>query len=59
VEFQAEINILEHGFTVRWPKPEIMSLRFFCDVFVHELGHHFDEQYHHKNGLLAEHDTEN
>lgn len=35
---------------VRWRDVAIMSLWFYCNVFAHELGHHFKTQYYHKNG---------
>lgn len=51
MKFHAKIDILndDSGIRVAWPKPELMSFWFLCGVFVHELGHHFDNQYRHKN----------
>jgi hypothetical protein len=37
---------------VAWRESVLMSLWFHYTIFAHELGHHFVEQYKHKNGRL-------
>ena len=48
--FYAEITENDESIIVRWQNIEVMSLWYYCDVFTHELGHHFKTQYYHKNG---------
>ena len=49
-KFHAEITEDEELIVVRWRNVEVMCLWYYCDVFAHELGHHFKTQYYHKNG---------
>jgi hypothetical protein len=37
---------------VRWPDQAKMSIWYWTDVLMHELGHHFMHQYRHKNGTV-------
>ena len=38
--------------TVTWPRQFLMNFWFFDYVFCHELGHHFSEQYRHRQGRV-------
>lgn len=49
-KFYAEITEEDKFIIVRWRDVEVMCLWYYCDVFAHELGHHFKMQYYHKNG---------
>ena len=43
----------EEGVRVTWPDDAFISLWYYCHVFTHELGHHYVEQYRHKNGRIG------
>lgn len=58
LRFYPQIVDEDDSVIVRWPKPEIMSLWFYLDVFTHELGHHYRVQYRHKNGGLGRYKDE-
>jgi hypothetical protein len=58
LKFYAEIEERHESIFVKWSDPKIMSLWFYCDVFTHELGHHFRAQYQHKNGRLGKYNHE-
>jgi len=47
-EFFAETTTTGKEILVRWPNKNLLSLWFYCEVFAHELGHHFRNQYRHK-----------
>ena len=49
-KFHAQITHEEDKIHVKWPEESIMSLWFYCEVFTHELGHHFRARYWRKNG---------
>ena len=49
-KFYADITEEDKFIVVRWKNVEVMCLWYYCDVFTHELGHHFKMQYYHKNG---------
>jgi hypothetical protein len=36
-----------------WPDDAFISLWYYAHVFTHELGHHYVEQYRHKNGRVG------
>jgi hypothetical protein len=38
---------------VAWPDQSLISLWYYSNVFTHELGHHYVEQYRHKNGEVG------
>jgi hypothetical protein len=48
--FFGDISKSDELVTVSWSEPFLMGFWFFDYVFCHELGHHFDEQYHHRRG---------
>ena len=50
--FYADFKFEEEVVMVSWPNEAVMGLWFYCDVFAHELGHHFVEQYQNKNGRV-------
>lgn len=39
---------------VAWPDEDRLRLWYFFDVFGHELGHHFNNQFKHKNGRSSD-----
>ena len=41
-------NKTDKGYTVEWFDPEMMGFWFYIDVFAHELGHHYRNQYRKK-----------
>ena len=41
----AEISRQGDGVMVKWPDNQCRELWFFVNVFIHELGHHFRNQY--------------
>ena len=43
--FGAEISRQGKGVTVKWPNRQCRELWFFVNVFMHELGHHYRNQY--------------
>jgi hypothetical protein len=53
LKFYAEISEEDESVIVNWPDQNVMTLWYYCDVFTHELGHHFRCQYRHKNGGLG------
>ena len=52
LRFFGDIDVEDQGITVTWNEPVLFSMWFYCRVLVHELGHHFAEQYAHKNGVI-------
>ena len=52
-KFDAVIDQEGEGFRISWRSPAALSLWFYCEIFTHELGHHFVEQYRAKNGRIA------
>lgn len=52
-KFYAEISFDNEGVTVSWKENILLTLWFYFDVFTHELGHHYVEQYKNKNGRLG------
>ena len=44
-KFHADLTFEEEAVVVSWRDGAVMGLWFYCDVFTHELGHHFAEQY--------------
>jgi len=50
--FYADFKFEEEAILVSWRDEAVMGLWFYCDVFTHELGHHFVEQYQNKNGRV-------
>jgi hypothetical protein len=46
----AEVTREGKRMRVAWPDEDSLRLWYFFDVFGHELGHHFDYQFKHKNG---------
>ena len=46
----AEVTREGKRMRVTWPDEDSLRLWYFFDVFGHELGHHFDYQFKHKNG---------
>jgi hypothetical protein len=51
-KFYADFTFEENAVVVSWRDNAVMGLWFYCDVFTHELGHHFAEQYKSKNGKI-------
>jgi hypothetical protein len=51
-KFYADLKFEEEAVVVSWRDDTVMGLWFYCDVFAHELGHHFAEQYKTKNGKV-------
>jgi len=49
----AVISKEEGRVRVTWPDESLISLWYYSDVFTHELGHHYVEQYRHKNGRVG------
>lgn len=49
LKFYADIQFEEESVVVSWRDESVMALWFYCDVFTHELGHHFVRQYRGKN----------
>ena len=58
-KFDAVIDQEGEGFRISWRSPAALSLWFYCEIFTHELGHHFVEQYRAKNGRIASVGTRN
>jgi hypothetical protein len=52
IKFQATIREENGGYIVSWKNAGWMSFWFCSEVFLHELGHHFRNQYPSKNKLL-------
>jgi hypothetical protein len=52
-KFYAIIDPQGDGFRISWRDEAFMALWFYCEVFVHELGHHFVEQYKSKNSRIG------
>src|SRR5258705_771790 len=52
VKFHADFQFEEEMIVVSWRDNCVMSLWFYCDVFTHELGHHFVRQYQNKNSRI-------
>jgi hypothetical protein len=52
-KFNAIIEQEGEGFRISWRGPAALSLWFYCEIFTHELGHHFVEQYRAKNGRVG------
>jgi hypothetical protein len=50
--FYADFKFEEEVVVVSWRDEAVMGLWFYCDVFTHELGHHFVEQYQNRNGRV-------
>lgn len=50
--FHAELTFDDNAVTVSWINEEVMGLWFYCEVFTHELGHHFSCQYESRNGRI-------
>lgn len=48
-KFHAGFRFEDDTIVVSWSEASLMSLWFYCDVFTHELGHHFVRQYRSKN----------
>jgi hypothetical protein len=46
----AEVTRKGEAMQVGWPDEGSLQLWYFFDIFGHELGHHFDYQFQHKNG---------
>lgn len=57
-KFYAEISEEKDFVIVRWRDQSVMCLWYYCDVFTHELGHHYRAQYRHKNGGLGKYEHE-
>ncbi len=51
-KFHADVTFDDTGVEVSWKHEVLFALWFDFTVFRHELGHHFVEQYKHKNGRL-------
>ena len=49
----AVISQHEDRVRVTWPDDSLISLWYYAHVFTHELGHHYVEQYRHKNGRVG------
>lgn len=47
-QYFPQIEQKEKEVIVRWPSVEIFMLWFFLEVFAHELGHHYRNQYRSK-----------
>lgn len=52
LDFYADLSFDDSCMIVTWNEPVLMSLWYYLFVFTHELGHHFVNQYKHKNGRL-------
>ncbi len=50
--FYADFTLEEKAIVVSWRDDEVMGLWFYCEVFTHELGHHFAERHKNKNGRI-------
>jgi hypothetical protein len=50
--FGAEVTREGHAYRVHWPPESGLAVWFFTDTILHELGHHFAEQYKKKRGLI-------
>ncbi len=44
----ADVEIEDDSLLVRWKRPVDVAYLMYREVFLHELGHHFDNQYRHK-----------
>jgi len=44
--FGAELARRGDGVTIKWPDYQRRELWFFVYILMHELGHHFRNQYH-------------
>lgn len=52
-KFDAIIEEEGENFRISWRSPAALSLWYYCEIFTHELGHHFVEQYRAKNGRIG------
>ena len=50
--FGAEVQCKGKEWNVRWLSEAGLTMWFFTEVFLHELGHHFAEQYKKKRGRI-------
>lgn len=50
--FGAEVTQNGRTYHVHWPSEPGLAVWFFTDTVMHELGHHFSEQYKKKRGPL-------
>lgn len=51
-KFYADLTFDDSCLILSWREPVLITLWYYYYVFTHELGHHFVEQYRHKNGRL-------
>jgi hypothetical protein len=51
--FSAEVQREGKEWHVRWLSEAGLTMWFFTEVFLHELGHHFAEQYKKKRGRIG------
>ena len=49
----ADVERHEDHVWIRWPSDPLLSLWFFFEVFAHELGHHFRNQYRSKRSAFG------
>ncbi len=47
--FRPQVDFTDNGLEVAWTDLGQLAIWFFTDVVIHELAHHFDNQYGHKN----------
>jgi hypothetical protein len=50
--YHAEVHKEDKDIHVSWPSDTLLDLWFWDQVFIHELGHHFVEQYKERNGRV-------
>lgn len=48
--FYANVDEQESAMTVTWPAAEVLAMWFYVEVFAHELGHHYRNQYRIRRG---------
>ena len=48
VPYGANVEREESVMTITWTNPEDLAAFFYCNVFTHELGHHYSHQWRRK-----------